>query len=377
MGNRTRARAVAAAVAGVLVASLLVVVAPGVASADGSVAGTAALADGGPVLADTTSDEGEATEASDEGEATEAGESADPTPTAEPVFVTATPKITGRIAVGATLTAKPGTWTSGTTFTYRWYANGTEIAKATKATYTLKKAQKSKRITVAVTGTHPDFSSVTETSAATLKVATVAKPKVAGFKWPGKTLRAKPGTWTAGTTFTYQWTLRGKPIAKATKSTIKVTKSMMGKGLRVVVTGHKAGYPTISKTSRVVKRLTRWIEIDLSRQLMVLHDKGKVVSKHLVSTGKAATPTKIGMFTIRAKLARQNMGNPNLSVWPYYYTRNVPWVMYFNGNQALHGAYWHNNFGHVMSHGCVNLPVKVAKKVYAWAKIGTLVFVHR
>ncbi|MBN9188735.1 MAG: L,D-transpeptidase, partial [Microbacterium sp.] len=38
---------------------------------------------------------------------------------------------------------------------------------------------------------------------------------------------------------------------------------------------------------------------------------------------------------------------------------------------ALHGAYWHHNFGHRMSHGCVNMPLDVAKFVYYWAPIGT------
>ena len=70
------------------------------------------------------------------------------------------------------------------------------------------------------------------------------------------------------------------------------------------------------------------------------------------------------------------MGNPDLTKAPNYYTKNVPWVMYYNGDEALHGTYWHNNFGTPMSHGCVNMPVDAAAFVYSWAPRGTEVWVH-
>jgi len=41
--------------------------------------------------------------------------------------------------------------------------------------------------------------------------------------------------------------------------------------------------------------------------------------------------------------------------------------MYFKGSYALHGAFWHNNFGHKMSHGCVNLAPLDARFVFLWA----------
>jgi len=51
---------------------------------------------------------------------------------------------------------------------------------------------------------------------------------------------------------------------------------------------------------------------------------------------------------------------------------DVPWVMYFhNSGNAIHGAYWHNNFGAPMSHGCVNLPLDVAEFLFGWAPEGT------
>jgi lipoprotein-anchoring transpeptidase ErfK/SrfK len=59
-----------------------------------------------------------------------------------------------------------------------------------------------------------------------------------------------------------------------------------------------------------------------------------------------------------------------------YYLENVPYVMYFYQDYALHGTYWHNNFGTPMSHGCVNLPTADAGWLFNWTSIGTLVNVH-
>lgn len=63
----------------------------------------------------------------------------------------------------------------------------------------------------------------------------------------------------------------------------------------------------------------------------------------------------------------------------YYNLPNVRWVMYFYRDFGTHTAYWHNNFGHSMSHGCVNMRLIDAKELYAWAdgpaegKLGTAV----
>lgn len=299
------------------------------------------------------------------------------TPTAKVgsgVLQVAAPTITGTLASGSTLTAKPGTWTRATAFTYQWYAGGKAIGKATKPTYKLTSAQVGKRITVKVTGTKTDYVTAAKTSAASPKVAKAATPLISGVKKKGQTLSAKPGTWTKGTKFSYQWLADGKTISKATRSTLKLTSALAAKSITVRVTGTKTGYATVAKTSGPVGRWPgRWIEIDLSKQRMYLHENGKVVASHLVSTGKSSTPTHTGTYRVRAKVRIQNMGcTPRFD----YCTKDVPWVMYFNGDQAVHGAYWHNNFGRVMSHGCVNLPVKTAKRVFEWSKVGTIVWVH-
>lgn len=61
---------------------------------------------------------------------------------------------------------------------------------------------------------------------------------------------------------------------------------------------------------------------------------------------------------------------------PGYRLPHVPYVMYFYKGYALHGTYWHNNFGRPMSHGCVNLPTPIAEQLYHWAEIGTPVVVQ-
>lgn len=86
------------------------------------------------------------------------------------VLVTAAPRISGTVKVGRKLSVSRGTWTSGTTFTYRWYAGGTAIRGATASTLTLTKAQKGKTITVKVTGKKSGYTTVTRTSRATAKV---------------------------------------------------------------------------------------------------------------------------------------------------------------------------------------------------------------
>ncbi|MEJ5199253.1 MAG: L,D-transpeptidase, partial [Anaerolineae bacterium] len=87
-------------------------------------------------------------------------------------------------------------------------------------------------------------------------------------------------------------------------------------------------------------------------------------------SGVAGHRTPVGRFAIRTKIRSQRM------VGPGYNLPNVPWVMYFAGANALHGTYWHNNFGRPMSHGCINLRIPDAQWLYNWASIGTPVVVH-
>lgn len=122
--------------------------------------------------------------------------------------------------------------------------------------------------------------------------------------------------------------------------------------------------------------LFRRVEVDLSEQRTYLYENEKLVKSWAVSTGKAGTPTDKGRFRVYAQLRTQNMGREDTTVKPFYYTPNVPYITYYNGDEALHGTYWHSNFGTPMSHGCVNMTVDAARFVWEWATKGTEVWVH-
>ena len=98
----------------------------------------------------------------------------------------------------------------------------------------------------------------------------------------------------------------------------------------------------------------------------------ELVRSWSVSTGVPGHDTNLGRFKVFAHVRIQDMGSEAAG----YLTKDVPWVSYYNGDEAFHGAYWHNNFGHPMSHGCVNMRLPEAKFVYEWAPIGTEVWVH-
>ena len=114
----------------------------------------------------------------------------------------------------------------------------------------------------------------------------------------------------------------------------------------------------------------RWIDVNLSQQRVYAYEGDVVVNSFVVSTGTWRTPTVTGKYKIYIRQRYDNMGGPG------YYLPDVPYVMYFHKGYALHGTYWHNNFGTPMSHGCVNLSIPDAAWLYNWASMGMTVKVH-
>jgi LysM repeat protein len=114
----------------------------------------------------------------------------------------------------------------------------------------------------------------------------------------------------------------------------------------------------------------RWIDVDLSAQTLTAYQGNTPVRSTLVSTGLPSTPTPTGRYYIYAMYTSVPMSGPG------YYLPNVPYTMYFYRGYALHGTYWHSNFGHPMSHGCINLPTPEAEWLFNWAAVGTLVNIH-
>lgn len=164
-----------------------------------------------------------------------------------------TPTISGTTAVGSTLTANAGTWTTGATLSYQWLSAGAPITGATASTYKLATADQGQAISVRVTGKLSGYSDVVKTSAATAAVRgvfTAPAPTISGTKAVGYTLTANVGTWSpAATTYTYQWYRSGAAISGATAKTYKLTSTDAGKTITVKVTGVRTGYVTKAVTS--------------------------------------------------------------------------------------------------------------------------------
>jgi LysM repeat protein len=136
----------------------------------------------------------------------------------------------------------------------------------------------------------------------------------------------------------------------------------------------------------------KWIDVSLSEQRVVAYEGTTPVRAFTVSTGLPGTPTVTGTFRIWAKTPIQDMYGGNRAAGTYYYLTGVQWVQYFYRDYAFHGTYWHTNFGHPASRGCINMSNEDAQWLYEWANpvndtngwliinnnetAGTLVVVH-
>jgi lipoprotein-anchoring transpeptidase ErfK/SrfK len=142
----------------------------------------------------------------------------------------------------------------------------------------------------------------------------------------------------------------------------------------------------------------KWIDINVTRQVLVAYEGTKPVYATLVSTGEAGLDdpattkaTKRGIFRIHTKYLTSTMDSR--VVGEEFELRDVPYVQYFTEGYALHAAYWHDVFGQPKSHGCINLAPEDARRLFFWTgpavppgwhgasagtngKTGTVVFVH-
>ena len=115
------------------------------------------------------------------------------------------------------------------------------------------------------------------------------------------------------------------------------------------------------------------IYVDLSNQMLYAYEGENLIYSFLISSGKwGKTPT--GVFDIWGKFRYTKMSGGSTALHTYYYLPNVPYVMFFSNNEiaasrgfSLHGTYWHENFGHPMSHGCVNMKTSEAALIYEWS----------
>lgn len=123
----------------------------------------------------------------------------------------------------------------------------------------------------------------------------------------------------------------------------------------------------------------KWIDIDLANNTVSAYEGATIVRGPVYMVpGAPETPTVTGTFRVYLQYASQTMRGENVD-GSRYEVPDVPWVTYFHGGYALHGAPWHSHFGWSGpggSHGCINMPVGEAQWFYDWAEIGTIVVSH-
>jgi hypothetical protein len=173
---------------------------------------------------------------------------------------------------------------------------------------------------------------------------------------------------------------RNTPMASASQSRRIVLRRLSG-GVAALLAALAAPGLPVSAQEMSDPGPGRWqtgekeVVVSLGAQHLWAYEGEQPILATFVSTGTAETPevaTPIGQWRVLVKLPLETMtgtvnGEP-------YQVEDVPYVMYFTDEgHALHGTYWHNNFGAPMSHGCVNLPMDVAEWMFRWAPEWTAV----
>lgn len=148
--------------------------------------------------------------------------------------------------------------------------------------------------------------------------------------------------------------------------------TFMGREVTAPVLPEKQAY-ALTEIQNVLGEATidnKRIYVDLTNQKLYAYEGNTKVFDFDVSTGRwGRTPTGNFRIWIWLRYTRMSGGSGPT----YYNLPNVPYTMFFYNDAvpkhrgyALHGAYWHNNFGHPMSHGCVNLRIDDAEKLFYW-----------
>jgi lipoprotein-anchoring transpeptidase ErfK/SrfK len=126
------------------------------------------------------------------------------------------------------------------------------------------------------------------------------------------------------------------------------------------------------RLSQIADQSGHSIEVNAGvKQTLRVNDDGFWVKDFLISSGTGYLHTPLGEFKIWRKRPDVHMFGPG------YDLPHVPWVLSFQGPYTIHGTYWHSNFGHPMSHGCINMYTPDAKWLYDWADIGTPVKIYQ
>ncbi len=118
------------------------------------------------------------------------------------------------------------------------------------------------------------------------------------------------------------------------------------------------------------------IAVDTYEQSLGVYTDGRLIFATLISSGSRYFPTRTGTFQVWARLDSGKMSGAYFrDRSDYYFLEDVPWILYYDADRALHGAYWHDKFGTRSSHGCVNLSPRDARWLFEFAQVGSTVVV--
>jgi lipoprotein-anchoring transpeptidase ErfK/SrfK len=112
----------------------------------------------------------------------------------------------------------------------------------------------------------------------------------------------------------------------------------------------------------------KYLEVRLDEQRLLAFEGGQLAFACRVSTGKGEFGTPEGWFTtFHTRPTAHMVGGESDAAM--YDLSGVPWDTYITENGvALHGTFWHNDFGTPRSHGCINLTPQDAQRIYRWTQ---------
>jgi hypothetical protein len=125
----------------------------------------------------------------------------------------------------------------------------------------------------------------------------------------------------------------------------------------------------LSPLSPNVPEEVKRIYIDLASQTVTAFEGENPVFVARCASGAKGTETPLGDFRTYHKGPSVHMTNQGDGTENTYHLPGVPWVSFFTGSGvALHGTYWHNDYGRPSSRGCVNLTPNDSKFFYRWTR---------
>jgi len=137
-------------------------------------------------------------------------------------------------------------------------------------------------------------------------------------------------------------------------------------------------YPTQSSvpttTPPAGSENSHWADVNLTTQTVTLMNGSTPGRTLVLSSGAPAHPTPAGVFHVYAQVKSQSLSGC-VDDDCYYYP-DVHWDTWFYEDYGFHEAYWHQEFGTPVSHGCLNLTYDDALAVFDWLSISDAVYIH-